>query len=198
MAVLDAPVLIDPDEEPFPDHIEPFGHSPDTSGAVDESPLPVIVTRADTKLVVHYDARSGVVNLQNVLPLDHPRLMALLCDAALEVIHYDAGSPNGIVTTQRTATDRQARYLAQRDGPRRMPGCPGIGNMHAHHVTHHPRKQNTETADLINVCNYEHMLHHDEKLDITGDPEGTITFTFPDGRQVRSTAWRQRATAGDT
>lgn len=61
-----------------------------------------------------------------------------------------------------------------------------------------PAKQNTETADLINVCNYEHMLHHDEKLDITGDPEGTITFTFPDGRQVRSTAWRQRATAGDT
>ena len=59
----------------------------------------IIVTRADTKVVVHYDARSGTVNYQNGPPLDHPRLIALLCDASLEVIHNDNGSPNGIVTT---------------------------------------------------------------------------------------------------
>ena len=43
--------------------------------------------------MVHYDARTGIVNYQNGPPIDHPRFMALMTDASLEVIHYDDGYP---------------------------------------------------------------------------------------------------------
>ena len=139
--------------------------------------------------MVHYDARTGIVNYQNGPPIDHPRFMALMTDASLEVIHYDDGSPNGIVTTQRTKTDRQARYLAHRDGVCRVPECQGIGYTHAHHTT--PASVlpgRTETGGLINLCNFHHNEHHDGELDITGDPEQTITFIWTDGRTITSTA----------
>ena len=41
---------------------------------------------------------------------------------------------------------------------------------------------------MINLCNHDHTLHHDGQLAITGNPEGTITFTHTDGRQVHSPA----------
>jgi hypothetical protein len=41
---------------------------------------------------------------------------------------------------------------------------------------------------MINLCNYDHGQHHDGQLAISGDPEGTITFTYPDDRQVQSRA----------
>ena len=46
----------------------------------------------------------------------------------------------------------------------------------------------TETGGLINICNYHHGQHHDTLLDITGNAETTITFTWTDGRTARSTA----------
>ena len=157
----------------------------------------VIVTRANTKIVVHYDARTGIINYQNGPPIDHARFIALLCDASLEVIHYNNGSPNGIITTQRTKTDRQARYLAHRDGPCRVPECLGIGYTHAHHLT--PASVipgRTETAGLINICNYHHNQHHDGELNITGNPEHTITFTWNSGQTARSGVRAQSNAAG--
>ena len=171
------------DRRYFDDPSEPF---PVTNKPATNNPG-VFVTRAATKIVIHYDARTGIANYQNGPPIDHPRFLALLCDASLEVIHYDRGTPNGIVTTQRTRTDRQARYLAHRDGPCRVPACPGIGHTHAHHLT--PASVapgRTETSGLINICNYHHTQHHDGNLDITGDPEGTITLTSSDGRSTES------------
>jgi hypothetical protein len=41
---------------------------------------------------------------------------------------------------------------------------------------------------MINICNHDHTLHHDGHLAISGDPEGVITFTHTDGRQVHSPA----------
>ena len=199
--------VLERDPEPFADPVDDWGDGhyarilddfddeDDDRGYFDdpEEPFPVttepgvLVTRAATKIVIHYDARTGIVNYQNGPPVDHPRFLALLCDASLEVIHYDDGKPNGIITTQRTRTDRQARYLAHRDGPCRVPACPGIGHTHAHHLT--PASVvpgRTETAGLINLCNYDHTQHHDGTLSITGDPEGTITFTWSDGRTTES------------
>ena len=170
----------DDDERNFDDPDEPFPHTPNPT---------VVVTRANTKVVVHYDARTGIVNYQNGPPIDHPRLTALLCDASLEVIHYDRGSPNGIIATQRTKTDRQARYLAHRDGPCRVPECPGVGHTHAHHLTWASIvPDRTETGGLINICNYHHNQHHDGQLGITGNAEQTITFTWTDGRTAQATA----------
>ena len=196
-AVMERPVFIDEDAEPFPDTTD--GGASDTfADIVDQfrppdsrAAPPVIVTRADTKIVVHYDAATATANYENGPPLDHARLGALLCDASIEVIHYQHGRPNGLVTTQRTANERQARYLAQRDGPCRMPGCPGIGHTHAHHYPeYNPNNPKTDVNELLNLCNYHHNRGHDGQFTITGNPEGTLNFTYPDGHQLISTTYK--------
>jgi hypothetical protein len=176
------------DEERFPDAptepTELFG-SPDHRYA-DQS---VSVFKSDTRMIIHWNAQTGIANYENGPPIDHPRLMALLCDAQLEVQHLDtAGQPTGLITTAYHANWRQDRYLAHRDGPCRVPNCPGIGKTQAHHLFEDRADRITDTRFMINLCNYDHGQHHDGNITIAGDPEGTITFTYPDGRQVHSHA----------
>ena len=69
------------------------------------------------------------------------------------------------------------------------PECQGIGYTRAHHTTRAAvMPGRTETGGLINLCNFHHNEHHDGELDIIGDPEQTITFTWTDVRTVTSTA----------
>jgi hypothetical protein len=82
----------------------------------------------------------------------------------------------------------QDRYLAFRDGACRYPLCPGVGKTHAHHLFDDRADRTTDVRYMINICNHDHTMHHDGQLDITGDPEGTITFTHTDGRKVHSPA----------
>ncbi len=176
--------VTDFDEEPFPE----------TSNLFDE-PVPtrtdgsVNVYKADTRIILHWNTQTGIVNYENGPPIDHPQLLALMCDATLEVQHLDdTGQPTGLVTSSYHANWRQERYLAYRDGPCRVPNCPGIGKTQAHHIFEDRADRITDTKYMINLCNYDHGQHHDGNLAISGDPEGTITFTYPDGRVVHSTA----------
>jgi hypothetical protein len=179
-----APV-VDTDEEPFPDTTEStdlFGDSPTTytdhSAYTDHSSN---VYKSDTRIIIHWNAQTGIVNYENGPPIDHPRLKALLCDARLEVQHQDpTGQPTGLVTTAYHSNWRQDRYLAHRDGPCRVPNCPGIGKTQAHHLFEDRTDRVTDTKFMINLCNYDHGQHHDGRL--------AITFTYPDGRQAHSTA----------
>jgi hypothetical protein len=189
-----AAVVVDYDEEPFPEtpadlDVE-FGlfEEPDGNG----SDRVTQVVKADTRIILHWNAASGVVNYENGPPIDHPRLTALLCDATIDVQHCDAtGLPTGLVSSATHANWRQDRYLAFRDGVCRYPLCPGIGKTHAHHLFDDRADRTTDVAHMINLCNHDHTMHHDGQLDITGDPEGVITFTHPDGRQVHSPARQQ-------
>jgi hypothetical protein len=179
-----APVA-DFDEEPFPE-------SPQESTNLFEptyTEQPVHVVKSDTRIIIHWNAQTGTVNYENGPPIDHPRLTALLCDARLEVQHQNnADQPTGLTTRAYHANWRQDRYLAHRDGPCRVPKCPGIGKTQAHHLFEDRVDRITDTKYMINLCNYDHGQHHDGNIAITGDPEGTITFTYPDGRQVHSQA----------
>ena len=180
-----APTVIDFDEEPFPE-----------TAVFEEEAVPmrtdnstVVVNRSDTRIIIHWNAQTGMVNYENGPPIDHARLRALLCDAKLEVQHHDgSGQPIGLVTSAYHSNWRQDRYLAHRDGPCRVPGCPGIGKTQAHHLFEDRADRVTDTRWMINLCNYDHGQHHDGQLAIAGDPEGTITFTYSDGRQLRSPA----------
>jgi hypothetical protein len=178
---------VDVDEEPFPETSE----SADLFGASFASYTDDIsnVYKSDTRIIIHWNAQTGIVNYENGPPVDHPRLQALMCDARLEVQHQDPiGQPTGLVTTAYHSNWRQDRYLAYRDGPCRVPNCPGIGKTQAHHLFEDRADRITDTKFMINLCNYDHGQHHDGQLAISGDPEGTITFMYPDGRQVHSTA----------
>lgn len=176
--------VIDFDEEPFPET------------TLFEEPVPmraehalVVVNRSDTRIIIHWNAQTGIVNYENGPPIDHARLTALLCDATLEVQHHDtSGKPNGLVTTAHHSNWRQDRYLAYRDGRCRVPNCPGIGKTQVHHLFEDRADRVTDTKWMINLCNYDHGRHHDGQLAITGDPEGIITFSYPEGRQLHSSA----------
>jgi Domain of unknown function (DUF222) len=171
-------------EEPFPENADLFNEPFPTHA--DHS---VNVFKADVKIILHWNLQTGIANYENGPPIDHPRLMALLCDAQLEVQHLgETGQPTGLFTTSYHANWRQDRYLAHRDGPCRVPNCPGLGKTQAHHIFEDRADRITDTKFLINLCNRDHGDHHDGKLAISGDPEGTITFTYPNGRVVHSPA----------
>jgi hypothetical protein len=194
--------VIDYDVDPFPDN-----DSPDASPVFDEMPddaedpfrtqreagnvvsFAYAVQRADTRLIIHWNAASGGINFENGPPVDHPRLQAILCDARIDIQHCDEnGLPTGLVTTQHHATWRQERYLAFRDGVCRMPECEGIGKTHSHHMFEDRADRVTDVRSMIGLCNRDHQQHHDGLFTITGDPEGTIQFNYRDGTVLSSTA----------
>jgi hypothetical protein len=193
--------VIDYDEDPFPEveannaPSEPYEEDTvDEEFAVEDtaqvpSVRQVVVQRADTRVIIHWNAQSGEVNYENGPPIDHPRLLALLCDAQIDLQHCDPnGLPTGLITTQHHSTWRQDRYLAFRDGPCRIPECEGIGKTQAHHIFEDRIDRVTSVKHMINVCNRCHQEHHDGTFAITGDPEKTITFTYKDGTTLTSTA----------
>jgi hypothetical protein len=149
----------------------------------------VVVQRADTRLIIHWNAQSGAINFENGPPIDHPRLMALLCDAQIDIQHCDAnGLPTGLVSTAHHSTWRQDRYLAFRDGPCRIPECEGIGKTQAHHIFEDRIDRVTSVEYMINLCNRCHQEHHDGNFTITGKPEQAVTFTYKDGTKLTSAA----------
>jgi chorismate mutase len=210
-------LVIDYDEEPFPE-IEPntfdsFGTRTsgsfepelshdrwsDASGSLSDSADGqsltaenaggVVVQRADTRVIIHWNAQSGEVNYENGPPIDHPRLLALLCDARIDVQHCDPnGLPTGLITSAHHSSWRQDRYLAFRDGPCRVPECQGIGKTQAHHIFEDRIDRVTSVEYMINFCNRCHQEHHDGIFSISGDPEQTIMFTYKSGDTLTSTA----------
>jgi chorismate mutase len=202
--------VIDYDEEPFPEvERNNFESTPRDAYESDEpdvgddawsdvvdgqtaTPLNsngVVVQRADTRVIIHWNAQSGEVNYENGPPIDHPRLLALLCDARIDVQHCDPnGLPTGLITSAHHSSWRQDRYLAFRDGPCRVPECQGIGKTQAHHIFEDRSDRVTSVEFMINFCNRCHQEHHDGIFSIFGDPEQTITFTYKDGDTLTSTA----------
>jgi Domain of unknown function (DUF222) len=197
-----AGTVIDYDVDPFPES-DATGGSPDVGDRQDGVEYPPgsrgevgqlasfadAVQRADTRLIIHWNAASGGINFENGPPVDHPRLQAILCDAQIDIQHCDeSGLPTGLITTQHHATWRQERYLAFRDGVCRMPECEGIGKTHSHHMFEDRADRVTDVRSMISLCYRDHQQHHDGVFTITGDPEGTIVFNYRDGTVLSSTA----------
>ena len=194
--------FIDYDEEPFPEtsaqNHEPSNFDEDDEVAFqldEERPAnsngfrSVVVQRADTRLIIHWNAQTGSLNIENGPPIDHPRLQAILCDAQIDVQHCDInGLPTGLITTAHHSDWRQDRYLAHRDGPCRIPECLGIGKTQAHHIFENRIDRTTSVQRMINLCNRDHQNHHDGLFTITGDPEHILTFTYQDGTVLASHA----------
>ena len=205
--------VVDYDEDPFPepapedrdrwkatesspDHATHTGsgvkdhqHEPEPFNTMHTDQPVVIVQRADTRLIIHWNAATGSINFENGPPVDHPRLRAILCDAQIDIQHCDSnGLPTGLVTTAHHANYRQERYLAYRDGVCRIPECEGIGKTQAHHIFEDRIDRITSVEYMINLCNRHHTEHHDGIFTITGKPETTITFACKDGTILTSTA----------
>jgi Domain of unknown function (DUF222) len=165
------------------------GNNPEREHSSQEANRQVVVQRADTRLIIHWNAQNGAINYENGPPIDHPRLLALLCDAQIDIQHCDVdGLPTGLITTAHHSSWRQDRYLAFRDGPCRIPECQGIGKTQAHHIFENRIDRVTSVEYMINFCNRCHQEHHDGNFTITGKPEQAITFTYNNGTKLSSTA----------
>jgi chorismate mutase len=195
--------FIDYDEDPFPDvssqanELAYFSEGADNDTPDSDEPKPadlrdtqtVVVQRADTRLIIHWNAQTGSLNFENGPPVDHPRLQAILCDAQIDIQHCDInGLPTGLITTAHHSDWRQDRYLAYRDGPCRIPECQGIGKTQAHHIFEDRKDRTTSVQRMINLCNRCHQNHHDGIFTIDGNPEQVLTFTYQDGITLTSHA----------
>ncbi len=69
--------------------------------------------------------------------------------------------------------------------------------LHCHHVRHRS-VGGTDTLDnLAATCATDHRLHHDGRLTIAGDPNGTLFLVLRDLKGVVKRSWESTAKAAD-
>ena len=118
----------------------------------------------------------------------HPRFFhQLLCDADLVRVVTDGPSQVlDVGRAQRTATGPQRTALLIRDRGCLFPGCDRPpGWCHAHHLTYWEDGGTTDLEDLGLLCNRHHRDKHRGRFNIARQPDGTLIFTWPDGRIIQ-------------
>jgi len=118
----------------------------------------------------------------------------LACDARIEAV---LARPSGVVGIGRASRQVPApllRYLKDRDGSCRFPGCGRTRHLHAHHIQHWANGGETEPRNLLLLCHRHHALVHEGGWSLTGNPEpgpgvaDTLSFHRHDGTAFQPTA----------
>jgi Domain of unknown function (DUF222) len=111
------------------------------------------------------------------------QVLALACHAELSIIRWSDGIPLDVGRRYRTETPAIRRALEARDQGCRAPGCgmPAAWCT-AHHLKPWSQGGATSLQDTALFC----FVHHNyfiHRLDwtVTGDPNGTLHFTHPQG-----------------
>jgi hypothetical protein len=110
----------------------------------------------------------------------------LLCDCAMSRVVLNADSvPVDLGLTARLPSPAQRRALAARDGGCTFPGCDRPpGWTQAHHVVHWINDGPTDIANLTLLCHFHHHRVHEGGFGARRQPDGTMTFTRPDGNPI--------------
>ena len=114
-------------------------------------------------------------------------VLRYLCDCDIEhAVEGPDGTTIGIGRRSRTVPDWLRRHIQARDGTCRFPGCERPIR-HIHHNRHwtHDRGP-TDSTNLDGLCWAHHHLVHEGRWEVTGDADGTLTFTSPHGRRLTS------------
>ncbi|KAF0964821.1 HNH endonuclease signature motif containing protein [Rhodococcus sp. T7] len=109
-------------------------------------------------------AETGVAWAAWMGPLTITAARHLACDAQVStVILDDHGAPLDVGLTSRTATRKQRRALAVRDGGCAFPGCGAPASWcEAHHAVHWVDGGLTDMDNLVLLCGFHHrLIHHD-------------------------------------
>ena len=110
-------------------------------------------------------------------------MLALACRADLSVIRWRDGIPLDVGRRYRTETPAIRRALEARDQGCRFTGCgmPAAWST-AHHLTPWSQGGTTSLNDTALFCFVHHHVHiHLLGWKVTGDPNGTLHFTHPNG-----------------
>ena len=141
-------------------------------------------------------AQDGPADCRTPIPLGPPpartgfgamltarQVLALACHAELSIIRWSDGIPLDVGRRYRTETPAIRRALEARDQGCRGPGCgmPAAWCT-AHHLKPWSRGGTTSLQDTALFC----FVHHNYFIHllgwtITGDPNGTLHFTHPQG-----------------
>ena len=109
-------------------------------------------------------AETGVAWAAWMGPLTITAARHLACDGQVStVILDDHGAPLDVGLTSRTATRKQRRALAVRDGGCAFPGCGAPASWcEGHHIVHWVDGGLTDIDNLVLLCGHHHrLIHHD-------------------------------------
>jgi hypothetical protein len=111
------------------------------------------------------------------------QVLAMCCAAQVTAIRWADGLPLDVGRAARTEPPGLRRALEARDRRCRWPGCDALGAWAtAHHIKGWRRGARTALAELVLLCHVHHAYFiHQRGWIITGDPNGTLTFTHPAG-----------------
>ena len=78
------------------------------------------------------------------------------------------------------------RIIEKRDRGCRVPGCTAERYVEIHHIIHWLDGGPTDAWNLLSLCRWHHKLHHQGKLDISGNADDFdgVTFTDAEGRPI--------------
>ena len=135
-------------------------------------------------------ARSGTGRVDQTGAAVSPETVRRLsCDAQIvRVVTNGASEPLDVGRASRTITPAQRRALTLRDRGCVFPGCdrpPGWCD--GHHVVHWADGGATDMANLVLLCDHHHKAMHEGGWSMARAPDGTLTFTRPDGTPLLAT-----------
>ena len=114
------------------------------------------------------------------------QLTAILADPDLRIrlaaAHPDTGAVDALDQRAYRPGAALARLVRARDGTCRFPGCnTPASRCHLDHVTRYPDGP-TAASNLQSLCAAHHGFKHHATWSVTMTPEGTCTWTAPNGR----------------
>jgi hypothetical protein len=112
----------------------------------------------------------------------------MACDAS--VVHWQEGKNNeplNIGRKSRTIPPAIRRALKRRDGGCRFPGCSCHKFVDAHHIRHWADGGETRIDNLVLLCRRHHRLVHEGGFGVKVQADGSIRFSYPDGRDLPAT-----------
>ncbi len=108
----------------------------------------------------------------------------LACDQPIVPLHERDGESRRSGRRTRFASPQLNRVLDRRDEGCRFPGCTHDRYLHTHHIVHWAHGGATRPDNLVRLCSHHHRLVHEGGYAISGDPDGELVFSRPDGRRV--------------
>ena len=150
-------------------------------------PRLVVHAPVEVLLGIGTGSSGALAEIEGVGPVSAEVVRRLACDAHIDV---QVESANGTVLDQgrarREPTAAQRIEIARRDKGCRFPSCGFTEFIDIHHLNHWAHGGTTDLNNLITLCGRHHNAVHELGWTMSGDANGIVTFTSPQGHVMTS------------
>jgi hypothetical protein len=121
--------------------------------------------------------------------IDLRAVLEAACDCSVaRVVTAGASSVIDIGRESRVIPPALRKAVTRRDRTCRFPGCDmPAAFTDVHHISHWVRGGSTDRDNCCLLCRRHHTAVHKHGWDVTGNPEGELTFTSPSDGKLRTT-----------